>query len=269
MRNYIIAILALCMSLGAAAQKQRVSGTVKDAEGNPISGVSVRELDQNRRIVKQTKTDANGLFSFPAQDTRHYIQFSADGYRRLTHKMMGYTLINATLDPRTVQFTYRKGKVIMHTDKLLCGRQGENEVPLTVSLEQLNDTLYAFIIPVEVESEVDEYPAGRTLTILDSNGRQLAQLENVVDAYPTSPRSDEDIVMTQSYAGVDNVPGQSVVKRRYFVQPHFAVSSSQLHTLMNQHQSISRILVDTYRADNYWNYYLSAQADQVNLSIIK
>ncbi len=267
--KYILTILALCLSLDAAAQKQRVTGTVRDAQGNPIEGVSVRELDHNRRVVKQTKTDANGLFSFPAKDTRHYIQFAADGYRRLTHKMMGYTLINATLDPRTVQLTNKKGKHIMHTDKLLCGHQGESEVPLTVSLEQLNDTLYAFIFPVEVESEVDEYPAGRTLTVLDSDGKQMVQLENVVDAYPSSPRSDEGIVMTQSYAGVDNVPGQSTVKRRYFVQPHFAISSSQLHSLMTQHQRIARILVDTYRADNYWNYYLSSQADQVDLSLIR
>lgn len=267
MKNYILAIIALSLTLGVAAQKQRVTGTVRDAQGNPIAGASVRELDHNRRVVKQTKSDANGLFSFPVQDTRHYIQFAADGYRRLTHKMMGYTLINATLDPRTVQLTYRRGKLIMHTDKLLCGHQGESEVPLTVSFEQLNDTLYAFIFPVEVESEVDEYPAGRTLTVLDSNGKQMVQLENVVDAYPSSPRSDEGIVMTQTYAGVDNVPGESTVKRRYFVQPHFAVSSSQLRTLMAQHQSIARILVDTYRADNYWNYYLSSQASEVDLKL--
>ncbi len=268
MKNYILAILALCLTLGAAAQKQRVSGTVKDAEGRPIAGVSVRELDHNRRVVKQTRTDANGLFSFPVKDTRHYIQFVADGYRRLTHKMMGYTLINATLDPRTVQFTYRKGKVVMHTDKLLCGHKGEEEVPLTISLEQLNDTLYAFIFPVEVESEVDEYPAGRTLTVLDTQGRQLVQLENVVDAYPSSPRSGEGIVMTQTYAGVDNVPGESTVKRRYFVEPHFAISSAQLRQLMSGHRQIARILVDTYRADNYWNYFISSQASQVDLSMI-
>ena len=125
------------------------------------------------------------------------------------------------------------------------------------------------LFPVEVESEVDEYPAGRTLTILDSSGKQMMQLENVVDAYPSSPRSDEGIVMTQTYAGVDNIPGQSTVKRRYFVQPHFAISSSQLKRLMAQHQSIARILVDTYRADNFWNYYLSSQADQVDLSMIR
>ena len=269
MKNYIPAILALCLSLSAVAQKQTVSGTVKDAQGNPIAGVSVRELDHNRRVVKQTKSDANGLFSFPSKDTRHYIQFVADGYRRLTHKMMGYTLINATLDPRTVMPLNKKGKVVMRTDKLICGHQGEGEVPLTVWMEQFSDTLYAFIIPVEVESEVDEYPAGRTLTILDQGGKQMMQLENVVDAYPTSPRSDEGIVMTQSYAGVDNVPGQSTVKRRYFVQPHFAVTASQLRTLMNRHQSIARILVDTYRADNYWNYYLSSQAGEVDLSMVQ
>ena len=97
----------------------------------------------------------------------------------------------------------------------------------------------------------------------------MMQLENVVDAYPSSPRSDEGIVMTQTYAGVDNIPGQSTVKRRYFVQPHFAFSSSQLRRLMAQHQSIARILVDTYRADNFWNYYLSSQADQVDLSMIR
>lgn len=269
MKNPILAILALCMSLSVTAQKQTVSGTVKDAQGNPIAGVSVRELDHNRRVVKQTKSDANGLFSFPVKDTRHYIQFSADGYRRLTHKMMGYTLINATLDPRTVMPLNKKGKILMRTDKLVCGHQGEEEVPLTIWMEQFSDTLYAFIIPVEVESEVDEYPAGRTLTILDSSGKQMMQLENVVDAYPSSPRSDEGIVMTQTYAGVDNIPGQSTVKRRYFVQPHFAISSSQLRRLMAQHQSIARILVDTYRADNFWNYYLSSQADQVDLSMIR
>ena len=269
MKLYIPAILALCLSLSAAAQKQIVSGTVKDAQGNPIEGASVRELDHNRRVVKQTKSDANGLFSFPAKDTRHYIQISAEGYRRLTHKMMGYTLINATLDPRTVLPITKKGKILMRTDKLICGRQGEGEVPLTVWMEQFSDTLYAFIIPVEVESEVDEYPAGRTLTILDSNGKQVMQLENVVDAYPSSPRSGEGIVMTQSYAGVDNVPGESTVKRRYFVQPHFAISASQLRTLKAQPQSIGRILVDTYRADNYWNYYLSSQAAQVDLSMVQ
>ena len=100
MQKNVILILLLCFSAITSAQKVRVSGTVVDKEGNAIPNVSVRELDENRRVINQTKTDENGIYSFKVRDNYNTIQFLVTGYRKLTHKMLGHNTVKATMEPR-------------------------------------------------------------------------------------------------------------------------------------------------------------------------
>ena len=55
MRHKILFLLLLCSSI-MWAQRQNVSGIVKGPDG-AIAKVSVREIDNNRRVYNHTATD--------------------------------------------------------------------------------------------------------------------------------------------------------------------------------------------------------------------
>ena len=124
-------------------------------------------------------------------------------------------------------------------------------------IERMCDTLYAIIVPVEMERPVDEYPAGRQLIVLDELGRQVVQLENVVDVYPIigDPDDVSQTCLAQSYTGTDRIPGVSSDDVRLYAYPHFQVSRSWLETFCNKPELLGRLAVDTYRANNYWNFF--------------
>ncbi|MBO4549401.1 MAG: carboxypeptidase regulatory-like domain-containing protein, partial [Bacteroidaceae bacterium] len=88
MRHKLILSLLLCCIASALAQEQNVSGTIKGPDGT-IAKVSVREIDNNHRVLNHTTSDRNGLFTFHVRDAaRHSLQFYAPGYRTFTHKML-------------------------------------------------------------------------------------------------------------------------------------------------------------------------------------
>ena len=220
-----------CTSL--FAQQQNVSGVVKGPDGG-IANVSVREIDSEHRIFNHTTTDRNGLFSFRVRDLLHSLQFYAPGYRTLSHKMLGAKSFKVTMEKRRTSPYVATAKVILKSEHLFCGHYLGEVVRQQAWVEKMNDTLFAIILPIEMERAVDEYPAGRQAIVLDELGRQVIQLENVVDAYPI--------------AGVpDDV--------RLYAYPHFQVSRSQLERFVSEPELLGRLAVDTYRANNYWNFF--------------
>lgn len=256
MNNKIALVLSLLLlAVSATAQQQNVSGKVSNKEG-AIANVSVREIDGNRRIFNHTKTDENGIFSFKVKDAQHHLQFYAPGYRTLTHKMLGQHSFNVTLEQRRLSPYISREKILLKSKKMICGHYLGDNVNINSWIGQLADTLYTLVLPISVSSMVDEYPAGRTLLVLGDYDRQMMMLENVVDAYPVAGDPDEmtDRQLTKSSTGVDKTPGV-VEQENLYCYPRFQLTGTQMQYLIDHSAEVKRIVVDTYRADNYWNYF--------------
>lgn len=255
MNRLLFIIMFLCCST-TWAQRQNVSGVVKGPDGS-IAKVSVREIDSNHRIFNHTSTDRNGLFSFRVRDAQHSLQFFAPGYRTFTHKMLGEKSFKVTMEKRRTSPYVASAKVILKSDDLFCGHYFGEVVKRQAWMEKMCDSLFSVIIPVEMERPVDEYAAGRGAIVLDELGRQVMQLENVVDVYPIAGDPDEvgQMCLAQSYTGVGHIPGVDDEDKRLFAYPHFQISRTQLEQICEKPELLGRLVVDTYRGDNYWNFF--------------
>lgn len=263
MKHKILLLLLLCCA-PAWAQRQTVSGVVKAPDGRGIAKVSVREIDASHRYYNQTKTDANGLFSFQVRDAQHSLQFYASGFRTLTHKMLGEKKFTVTMEKRRTSPYVATAKVILKSDRLFNGHYMGEVVRQQAWIEKMNDTLFAFIMPIQMERLVDEYPVGRQLIILDELSQQVMQLENVVDVYPApgDPDEVEDTRVAQTYGSVaqtyndiDRMPGGSLSEEKLYAYPHFQITRAQMERLCNQPELLGRLAIDTYNAHNYWNLF--------------
>ena len=254
--NRLFFITTLLWASSAFAQQQNVSGIVKDSEGG-IAKVSVREIDSEHRVLNHTTTDRNGLFSFRVRDIHHSLQFYAPGYRTFSHKMLGSKSFKVTLEKRRTSPYVASAKVILKSEHLFCGHYLGEIVQQQAWMEKLCDTLYTIILPVEMERPVDEYPAGRQLIVLDEAGGQVMQLENVVDVYPIAGDPDDvsQSCIAQNYKGRDYIPGGNEDEKRFYAYPHFQISQAQLEQLCSKPELLGRLAVDTYRANNYWNFF--------------
>lgn len=252
----IVYFIAFFCCLCGFAQQQNVSGVVIGPDGS-IAKASVREIDSQRRIFNHTKTDRNGLFSFRVRDINHSLQFYAPGYRTLSHKMLGSTSFRVTLEKRRTSPYVETAKVILKSDHLICGHYLGNVVRQQAWMEKMTDTLFALIIPIEMELPVDEYPAGRRLIVLDELGQQVMELENVTDVYPIAGDPDEvrNQCLAQSYNGDIYIPGGSDPDSRLYAYPHFQISRAQIEQLCEHPEQLARLVADTYRANNYWNFF--------------
>lgn len=262
MRHYILfLILFCCVPIVAQGQNRgsssvNVSGIVKGPDG-VIAKVSVREIDANHRVFNHTTTDRNGLFSLHVRDAQHSLQFYAPGYRTLSHKMLGEKSFRVNMEKRRTSPYVTMAKVILSSNQLFCGHYFGEIVRQQAWIEKMCDTLYSIVLPIEMARIVDEYPAGRQLIVLDELGRQVMQCENVVDVYPL--REDPDKIdqscIAQSYTGTDRIPGGSEDNEKLYAYPHFQISKSQLERLCDKPELLGRLAVDTYRANNYWNFF--------------
>lgn len=256
MKRTIFCLIMLCCASFAWSQRQNVSGVVNGPDGS-IAKVSVREIDSEHRIFNHTATDRNGLFSFRVRDAQHSLQFYAPGYRTLSHKMLGAKSFKVTMEKRRTSPYVSTAKVILKSERLFCGHYLGTVVQQQAWIEKMNDTLFTFILPVEMERPVDEYPAGRQLIVLDEMGRQVTQLENVVDVYPIAGDPDDvsQMCLAQSYTGTDRIPGGNEDDYKLYAYPHFQVSRAQIEQFCEKPELLGRLAVDTYRADNYWNFF--------------
>ncbi len=275
MKYFLFIATLFCLApVWAQQQKQsptnvNVSGVVNGPDG-VIAKVSVRETDGDHRIYANTRTDRNGLFSFRVRDLQHSLQFYAPGYRTLTHKMLGAKSFKVTMERRRTSPYVSSSKVILKSNHLVCGHYMNEVVQQQAWIEKMCDTLYAIIVPVQMERPVDEYPAGRQAIILDEFGQQVMQLENVVDVYPIAGDPDDvsQTCLAQSYTGVDRIPGATDDETRLYAYPHFQISKVQLEQLCNHPNLFGRIVADTYRADNYWNFFPTSQTIELLRKIL-
>lgn len=262
MRHFLFIVTLFCLAPVWAQHQQQsstnvnVSGVVTGPDG-AVAKVSVREIDSEHRIFSHTRADGNGLFSFRVRDLQHSLQFYAPGYRTFTHKMLGAKSFKVTMEKRRTSPYVSTAKVILKSEHLFCGHYMGEVVRRQAWIERMCDTLYAIIVPVEMERPVDEYPAGRQAIVLDEMGHQVMQLENVVDVYPIAGDPDDvsQTCLAQTYTGTDRIPGGNDDEVKFFAYPHFQISKAQMEQLCSQPSQLGRLVVDTYRADNYWNFF--------------
>lgn len=255
MKTLLISLLLLLTS-SLLAQRQNVSGQIIGPNGR-IPNVSVREVDANHRVYNHTTADQNGLFSFSVRDAQHSLQFYAPGYRMFTHKMLGQKSFKVTLEPRRTSPYIGNERLVLKSEHLFCGHYMGTEVKQMAWIEQLNDTLFTLILPVKMDMVIDEYPAGRLLIVLGDWDTQLMQWENVVDAYPIdeTPHDIVDVHLAQSFSGTNYLPGGNKDEKTLYAYPHFQFTRANLEYLVTNPDAIRRLLVDTYKADNFWNLY--------------
>ena len=256
----VLTCFLLLVSTSLLAQRQNVSGQINGPDGR-IPDVSIREVDASHRVYNHTKADKNGLFSFTVRDAQHSLQFYAPGYRIFTHKMLGQKSFKVTMQRRRTSPFIGKERLVLKSDRLFCGHYMMTEVNQMAWIEQLNDTLYTLILPIKMDMVVDEYPVGRMLLVLGDWDKQLMQWENVVDANPTdlAPYEVGDVHLAQSYGGSNYLPGATKDERPLYAYPHFQFTKANLEYLVEHPQAMRRLAVDTYKADNYWNFYPTDQ----------
>jgi len=84
-RTCLRTLILLCALVVVAFAEPQSSGTLKgkieNEKGKPIEGAEVRVLRNRDRSVKESKTDANGAFSFELAPDDYTVSFDADGYQ--------------------------------------------------------------------------------------------------------------------------------------------------------------------------------------------
>lgn len=86
----IVPLLLFSLFVNAQSNTASVTGTVTDAKGAPLSGVSVIAVNSATNTSSGTQTNADGVFSFSLPAGRYNFSFSFVGYQSQT--LSGYTL---------------------------------------------------------------------------------------------------------------------------------------------------------------------------------
>ncbi len=85
--SIVCLLFAALVFVGRVAAQQTtaitVIGKVTDKKNKPIHGVSVTEVDADKRIIRGVNTDVDGNFSLRINDVHHRISFSMIGFKAL------------------------------------------------------------------------------------------------------------------------------------------------------------------------------------------
>jgi hypothetical protein len=121
---------------GGSLSAQQVSGTVKDAQGAPLAGVTVSLLKSaDSSTVKLAVTGEKGTFSFTGlKEGSYFVRASHVGYSSLTSPKFEYTgtdislpalsLAKASADMKGVTVTAKKPIVEVKADKTILNVEG-------------------------------------------------------------------------------------------------------------------------------------------------
>lgn len=258
MRKLICTILAICCSLILRAQ-QVVSGMVSDGE-KPLAGVAVNEIDTNGRILSSTVTNDAGLYNLIVKHRNGALRLNLKGYVPHVERMIGRKKIDIVLTKGNSlveeDILYSKHKV-EESYKLLYGHNGARNISQLISIEMLNDTLFALIVPIQSTNLSASYPAGRMLMFVDALDNPFLIARNAVEVYSISgsPEDLGETVIARYYTGSDYTPGQFSASTPIFQYPRFIFSIRELEMLLEHEAEIYRVLIDTAEGDNYWILY--------------
>ena len=99
MRNFLLFLSCLCMTIIAQAQERTVTGTVIDGFNEPLIGVSIQEKGTDNGTI----TDADGRFSLKISPSSNVLVFSYIGYKSQEISVANRNVLNVTLSEDTEQ----------------------------------------------------------------------------------------------------------------------------------------------------------------------
>ncbi len=279
-------VAALLLSVASAtAYAQRISGTVTDSLGTPVAQASVLEVDINHRVLSSTKTDASGNFNMrilSMGNTR--LRINAHGFQMLskrTEKGQKQTFMLAKKTASRLSMAekanagFKRNHIL--TEKLFCGHSGTNEVPWTVMLEQIGDSVFVLRLPVKASNSGAVYNESRSLTFVDWGDSQLLQSYNGEDSeavigYPNERSTwryviDKEHETREMHRDYGN--GTADASESIYFYPAFMLSLDELQQLQKEADHLGRLLIDTEQADNVWFMYPRANFGKELSKIMK
>ena len=262
----LISILVFMFALAHSGQGQTVvSGRVIDADG-PVKQIIVNEIDRNNRITNSTQTDDSGLFTMSVKSLDNALKVSGTGYLSRIVRMRGtkkfeISLLHASQSVEEKLFLERHP--ITESYKLLYGRISTRKVPQPVVVELLSDSLLTLSFPIHANNANEVYPIERKMMFVDYVDGPLLTGHSIVETCPEagepSDRDNESYSQNQIlryYFGDDYIPGDFSSSTPYYNYPRFVFKINELNSLLMNEQAICRVLIDTARADNYWQLFL-------------
>ena len=262
----LISILVFMFALSHSGQGQTVvSGRVIDADG-PVKQIIVNEIDRNNRITNSTQTDDSGLFTMSVKSLDNALKVSGTGYLSRIVRMRGtkkfeISLLHASQSVEEKLFLERHP--ITESYKLLYGRISTRKVPQQVTVELLCDSLITLSVPIYASSAAESYPIERKMMFVDYIDGPLLTGHSVVEALPEPGEPgqrdnlyDRDENLVYYYFGDDYVPGSYSASTPFYNYPKFVFKVSEIMDLLSNQKAICRVLIDTSRADNYWQLFL-------------
>lgn len=142
MKKYLIQLL-VCFSLTAIAPvvtmaqatTVTIQGKVTDAEGKPIHGVTVAEVDADGRTIKAERTDIEGNFSLKVLNKKDKLSFSHISFKSMEVSIGDKTVFNQTLQSNSKDLG---DVVILSQRKVDNGMLPINEKNLTTAQAHIN-----------------------------------------------------------------------------------------------------------------------------------
>lgn len=260
--HFIHTLLALLvMTVTVSAQELRIDGTVT-CSGEPVRKANVTEVDANRRVLNQTFTDEMGNFTLKVSGGKTFVVVTADKMCRFKDQIGTKTHWDIQMEKKVkdevMELLNGKGRKVESTS-LINGHIQSHIEPQYTWLQQLNDTLFAFTVPVRVSDLSESYPDGRQMIVIDTNGRILCQAYNAVEIYAEEGLPGEADPYMMNRIATNNSASKATSfsddGTDYFCYPMFILTLSQIQYLIDNAGSISHITVDTARGDNYWLFY--------------
>jgi TonB-linked SusC/RagA family outer membrane protein len=90
----ILFVLIMFLSVTAFAQKRTVTGTVTDANGEPVVGLTVMERGTQNGAV----TDSDGKYQITVSSGNVTLEFSSLGYKTVSTGVNGRSVVNVTVE---------------------------------------------------------------------------------------------------------------------------------------------------------------------------
>ncbi len=236
---FVVALLAVSVLEGAVTGT--IKGTLKDQSGAVIAGATVTVTNQAQGIQLKTKTNDNGVYTFPSLAVGRYdLHFEAPGFKPKDKAGLTIDIDSALTEDATLELAQRADEVTV----------AENAVTLETA-----------------GTQVGEVVNGTQMTSVALNGRSFTDLLALQPGIvPTSTQLPDSIVMAGvtvaiAPSGVLNAGNQSISGQREDANG-FMVNGGDVKELMNGGTSIVpnldsiaefRILTDNFDAE-YGNY---------------
>lgn len=191
-------------------QDKRISGTVRDSDGNTLPGVTVC-LKENGKIVW---TDTNGLYTIDAADTVKTIIFTFIGMLKQEVPINNRTVIDVTLQP----------DMVVLQDVVVTGFQSRNKQQMVGSISTIKSADFETTASTTIEKALTGKIAGvytrsnsgRPGEVADIQIRGVNTMSGntqplyVLDGMPLQPGEITGSVSAITNNGLGNIPPEDI-----------------------------------------------------------